>query len=357
MPQGKISRRKVLAGIGAGTLGAFTLHNRALAQAANKTISITAPEVFLPKELRSAFTAQTGIEIRMLPFTTAPEIVSKTMAGDVQSDLLSFTEDWVRPLLASGKLQPIDFDRIKNYAHVADYFKKRELTVWEGKRYGMPHFWGYDSIAYNTEHVKKVESWAQLYDGSFRGRTAIKDDAGQGMMVGALAKGGIKDPNKLSTKDITEIRNYLIEHKKNIRTIWSRFAQGVTFLTSGEAWLLHGWMSMIPAAKKAGVNVAYARPREGVIAWNHTYVIPKNTQNIDAVYTFLNWILGEEPVTLVGRTMNYPSASMLGVKNFSKEEQQILGYDAVDELVGTLYYSYPQNLAEYIEAWSAFKNA
>jgi spermidine/putrescine-binding protein len=177
------------------------------------------------------------------------------------------------------------------------------------------------------------------------------------MLIGALAMGGFADPNKLTKEDIGNIKGWLIERKPNLRTMWSSFAQGVSLLTSGEVWATQGWMSMVPAAQKAGMPVGYARPREGSLAWNHSYVINSNSKNVEAAYVFLDWILSEEATTLVGKLANYPSASMTGAKNFSEEEKKLLGYDDVDRLMGTLYYRFPANLPDYIEAWSEFKNA
>jgi len=351
----KITRRTALASLGAFA-GVASLSGRNRAAAAEPLV-ISAPGVFLPEELKKRFTEETGIELKTTAWTSAPEMVTKALAGDQQYDLLSLTEDWVQPLLGTDRLQPIDLDRVPNYAHVLDFFKKQTLSVHDGKRYALPHFWGFDSIVYNKKEIPGIESWAQLYDGTYKGRTAIRDDAGQGILIGALAMGGFPDPNKLSTEDVTRIKEWLIARKPNLRTMWSSFAQGVSLLTSGEAWAVQGWMSMVPSALKANMSVGYARPREGSLAWNHSYVINSNSRNLDAVYTFLDWILGEEATTMVGKLANYPSASTTGIKNFSKEEQELLGYDGVDRLMGTLYYRFPANLPTYIEAWSEFKNA
>ncbi len=350
-----ITRRKVLTGTLTAGLGAALLPS--VRAADNDPLVISAPGVFLPADLQKAYTKASGRELKVVAWTTAPEMVTKTLAGDQPFDLLSLTEDWTRPLLPTGKIIPIDFSRIPNYASVLDFFKKQTLSVYEGKRYGLPHFWGFDSIVYNTDKIKNIESWSELYGSTYAGRTVIRDDAGQGILIGALAMGGFPDPNRLSKADVAKITSWLIERKRNIRALWSSFAQGVSLLTSGEAWAVQGWMSMVPAAQKAGIKVGYARPREGALAWNQAFVINKNTKNLDAVYGFLNWILSEEASTIVGKAANYPSASTLGMKNFSPEEQKLLGYDAVDRLMGTLYYKFPENLPDYIEAWSAFKNA
>ena len=70
--------------------------------------------MFLPQELQKKFAATTGIEIKMTAWTSAPEMVTKAIAGDQQYDLLSLTEDWVRPLLGTNKIAPIDLARIPN---------------------------------------------------------------------------------------------------------------------------------------------------------------------------------------------------------------------------------------------------
>jgi spermidine/putrescine transport system substrate-binding protein len=352
-----MTRRKALTQFSLLTVSLGSLAIPRATAATKGPLIISAPGVFLPPQLQKAFTQATGIELKTLAWTTAPEMVTKTLAGEQQFDLLSLTEDWVRPLLPSGKIQPIDLGRIPNYQHVLDFFKRQTLSVYDGKRYALPHFWGVDSIVYNKDKVKDVDSWSRLYDGTYAQRTAIRDDAGQGILIGALAMGGFADPTRLDKPSIAKIQNWLINKKPNIRALWSSFAQGVSLLTSGEVWALQGWMSMVPAAQKAQVNVGYARPREGALAWNHSYVVNRNARDLDAVYTFLNWVLGEEATTIVGKAANYPSASTAGLKNFSKEEQRLLGYDEVDRLMGTLYYRFPENLPDYIEAWSAFKNA
>ncbi len=99
-----ITRRKVLTGTLAAGLGATLLPS--VRAADNDPLVVSAPGVFLPPDLRKAYEKATGRELKVVAWTTAPEMVTKTLAGDQPFDLLSLTEDWTRPLLPTLRLKP-----------------------------------------------------------------------------------------------------------------------------------------------------------------------------------------------------------------------------------------------------------
>ena len=109
------------------------------------------------------------------------------------------------------------------------------------------------------------------------------------LAAGQLALG--YSVNETDADKMAEVRDLLIEAKKTLLAY-----DDTTFyakLVSGEAELVHAWDGWCNYGIGENADIKYVVPEEGSDLWVDTMVILKASENKDAAYEFVNFILDE----------------------------------------------------------------
>ena len=110
------------------------------------------------------------------------------------------------------------------------------------------------------------------------------------MAAGQLALG--QSVNETDQAKLEEVRNLLIEAKKTLLAY-----DDTTFyakLVTGEAELVQAWDGWCNYGIGENADIKYVIPKEGSDLWVDTMVILKDSENKEAAYAFVNYILDAE---------------------------------------------------------------
>lgn len=300
-----------------------------------------------------------GLDIRVTFNVAHTETFAKLNAGVLSplQDVLYIQQPFVKPLAKRKWIQPIDTSKLPNHTHVFEQFKQPEWAMLDGQMYGLPFFWGYDSVVYNAARMPDGgESWGRLWDDRYKGRLALRDDALSSIQPVALFLGF--NPNTLTSAQLADCKKFLISKKGHFRQLWSTFAEATNLLRSEEIWATWGILPMVTDLRKAGMDMRYGLPKERAVAWFGSYVVSKDTKVLPSAHAFLDWVLGEKFATSMAKDFGYRMATTAHLKNLAPEvikEQQL---DDIGGLVSKLFVQeLPENLNEWVQAWSEFKSA
>ena len=262
------------------------------------------------------------------------------------------------PLMRRGLLQELDVAQIPNTRSLFPQFAKMEHARYDGKVYGVPYVWTYDSVVYNADRIKEeVNSWGLLFDEKYAGRIALRDDAQNAIQLTALYLGH-KDPSVLSSSDLAEIKKFLISKKNVFRRLWTGYAEAVSLLRSGEAWAISGWRPMWWELERAGLNIKMAVPKEKAIGALLYNVVSAQTKKLPAAYQYLDWMLDTEWAAGTGRDQGYFSTSRKAIAGLDEKTRAALGYNNIDAVLKDVYFlEYPLNLNEWLQTWTEVKAA
>jgi spermidine/putrescine-binding protein len=361
------SRRDILRQMSLGVAAAgMPLGATRHAFAQSETLDVLmGPSAVLPA-LLEMFHKQTGIKVQPAPYVSPTDVMTKLFVpgGGSRFDVVATLTDFTRPAMgeAVGKelILPWTEAEVPNSRHVMPLFKDDLLTK-GGKSYTLPFYWGYDSVVYNRDHVKDddavTQSWGILFDDRYKGKVALRDDAHQSLLVTALFLGN-KDPLAMERSDLKQCVDFLISKKRNFRTLWSKFAEAVGLMASGEVVAMYGWILLRTTLQNQGMNVTNNWPREGLLWWGQAAMIPKEARNPKAAFRFMDFLLsreyGEQLTKLNGGIL---SASTLAQQAFSEEERRKLGYDIMQRNLNLFRLGLPKRLDLWNEAWAEFKSA
>ena len=361
-------RRTFLKGAGLAGLGGLAAgvlpFSPALAQ--SKKVVAIMPGVFIPKPARPIVEKMSGVKVENAPYVSPTDTLAKLMApgGTRNYDMMISLTQFVKgPALGAKdgdeRVRALDMSKIPNAQKLMPLFKK-DIVARAGKTYMIPIVWGYDSVIYNADKIptgdSMTQSWGVLFEDKYKGRIAWRDDAHGMIMVAALYKGH-PDPVSMDASDLKDITKFMIDRKKNVRTMWTKFGEAVNLVSSGEVWAMYGWIAMRAALQKRGLNVTNNWPKDGLLTWNQSGFVPKDSPNGEAAEAVINAMLSKEYGQKLTEVTNYPSTSAEVAGLFSDADKRKLGFDIVDRGVKLYGLDWPVNMDKWVEAWNTIKTA
>ena len=280
------------------------------------------------KEIADQATKDLGFKIEM---QTAPHdaLLNRLVTQPQSIDIADIEYFFQLHLLPRGTLQPIDLKRIKLWDKVVPIFTKGEYpdgrkvsnqgilpfevqyvekpgdkkfaTKPTGFANGIPTVYNADTLGIRPDLVKrKIESWAELLNPEWKGKTSIVSVPGIGIMDAAMAieaRGDMKygDKGNMTKAEIDKTIDILIKAKKagQFRAFWATFDESVNLMAAGETIVQSMWSPAVTAVRSRGIPCYYAPLKEGYRAWASCIAPMAHLKGpkLDAAYEYLNWYM------------------------------------------------------------------
>jgi spermidine/putrescine transport system substrate-binding protein len=203
-------------------------------------------------------------------------------------DVVFVSSPFAEVLHNLGLAETLDHAKIPNLANL--YPEAQALEHDPGNTFSVPYAWGTTGLCYRSDLLAEApDSWADLLSPSedVAGKTTMLATDRWLLGAGMLANGfsvNETDPDKLA-----KVRDDLIAAKKTLLAY-----DDTTFyakLVSGEAVMVQAWDGWCNYGIAENADIKYVIPAEGSDLWVDTMVILKNSENKDAAYAFVNFIL------------------------------------------------------------------
>jgi len=164
----------------------------------------------------------------------------------------------------------------------------------------MPHIYSGMVIAYNPDKIKTPpQSLNDLWDPKYKGRVGFSDILFQyNIAAAALAAGG-------TLADLDPGMAKLSQLKALSPKIFATNEAVAQALKSEDIWITLAWRARVYQWRRAGVSVAAAVPREGILPTTFMAVVPKNSQQKDNAFAYLNAMLDPRAQTAFAERMGY----------------------------------------------------
>ena len=194
----------------------------------------------------------------------------------------------------------------------------------------IPTVYNADTLGYRPDLVgRKIETWGELFNPEFKGKTAILDIPQIGIMDAAMVSESLGlmtfgDKGNMTKAEIDQIIEILKEQKANgqFRAFWKTFDESVNLMSSGEVVLQSMWSPAVTAVQAQGIECIYAPLKEGYRGWGGGIGLSKNLEGIqlDAAYEYMNWMLDGWVGAFLGRQGYYSAAPETARKFMSADE-------------------------------------
>jgi len=247
------------------------------------------------------FEKETGCVVNLKTFGTSDEAVKLMQGGGW--DVVSASGDATLRLIYGDNVQPLNADLVPNYADVFPDLKLQSFNSVGGVPYGVPHGRGANLLMWNTDKVTTpIDSWASTFepDSPYAGSVTAYDspifiaDAAVYLMA-TQPELGIKDPYALDQTQFDAAMALLEQQKPLVGEYWSDYTKAIQAFNSGTTAVGTSWQVIANLAKAEGGKIEATKAKEGATGWSDTWMIAKDTPNINCAYKWLNHIV--DPAT------------------------------------------------------------
>jgi putative spermidine/putrescine transport system substrate-binding protein len=246
------------------------------------------------------FTEATGCVVNLKTFGTSDEAVKLVQGGGW--DVVSASGDATLRLIYGDSVQPVNTDLIPSYADVFEDLKMQSHNSVNGVAYGVPHGRGANLLMWNTDKVTEpLDSWAVTFeaDSPYAGAVTAYDspifiaDAAVYLMA-TQPELGITDPYALDQAQFDAAIALLEQQKAIVGEYWSDYTKAIQAFNSGTTAVGTSWQVIVNLAQAEGGKVEATKAKEGATGWSDTWMITKDTPNINCAYKWLDWIASPE---------------------------------------------------------------
>ena len=189
---------------------------------------------FDPDYMATFYQEYPDINLETASFGSNDEAIAKLQAG-FQADVInSCVDEATLEMVNKGLYAPLDVSRLENWDDIWPSMKALPGVQVDGKVYLVPADAGTAGIMYNADVVTTPpDSWLDLFDPQWAGRASMEDVSVTAIDIGALAL-GISDPLKMTSDQLEQVKNFLIDHRGQFRTFWKGDADVKSQFKSGE---------------------------------------------------------------------------------------------------------------------------
>ena len=262
----------------------------AIASAAHAegTLNIYAWADSFAPELLAKFEEETGTTINFDSYTSNEDALTKLQAGSSGYDLVTPSQHFVKIMAEQGLLMDIDASDLPAFAQVKDDWKGQ---WWDPENtYSIPFAYGTTSFTVNRDvYDGPTDSWSVFFEpgAELQGNIAASSSADETVSQASIYLGV-----PLCTEDMDEmkkVRDLLVEQKPHV-AVYSTDNIG-NRIGGGEVGA-HSWWdgNSLKIRMNDGANVEYAFPKEGVIGWMDSFVVPVGAENVDTAKAFIDFM-------------------------------------------------------------------
>ncbi|MBR6569330.1 MAG: spermidine/putrescine ABC transporter substrate-binding protein [Clostridia bacterium] len=243
---------------------------------ADEVVNVFNWEDYIDEAVLEMFTAETGIKVNYMNFTTVEDMIVQVEANPGAFDLCFPSDYIIERMINKNMLAEINFDNVPNAALTIPYLQNPAYDP--DQKYSVPYLWGTVGILYNTTMVDDpVDSWDIMWNTKYSNNVFMLDSIRDSMGITLKYLG-----YSMNTQDIPAImaaKQKLIEQKQSGVVKAYQVDETKDKMVAGEAALALVWSGDAQYAIDLNPDLAYAVPQEGSNVWVDGMVIPKDAKN------------------------------------------------------------------------------
>ena len=280
---------------------------------------------YVDPQTLSDFEKDAHLNIRYDYYDSNEALEAKLLTGKSGYDLVVPSVANVGRQIKAGAYRKIDKSLIPNYANIDASLLAMMAEVDPGNEYAVPYFWGINTLAINTQQVKKAlgtdklpeNEWDLVFNPAYTRKLkscgiSYFDSAIEQIPLALHYLG--KDPNSENPEDIKAA----VDMMKTVRPDIKRFTSSgyIDDMATGNLCVAIGYGGDLNIAKTRaresanGVDIKVLVPATGVGVWVDSLMIPRDAQNVANAHKYINHTLDPKVAAQNGSFVTYAPASL-----------------------------------------------
>ncbi|RMT88891.1 hypothetical protein ALP39_100029 [Pseudomonas marginalis pv. marginalis] len=292
------------------------------AQADDKVLHVYNWSDYIAPDTIANFEKESGIKVVYDVFDSNETLEAKLLAGKSGYDIVVPSNNFLAKQIKAGVYQELDTSKLSNYSNLNKSLLKAVSVSDPDNKHAFPYMWGSIGIGYNPEKVKaalgvdKIDSWDVLMKpeniAKLKSCGVSFLDSPTEMLPIALHYLGLPTDSQ-KKDDLKQAEALFLKIRPSIGYFHS--SKYISDLANGNICVAVGYSGDIQQAKsraaEAGgkVKVAYDIPKEGAGSFFDMVAIPKDAENVDAAYKFMNYLLKPEVMASITNSVRFPNGN------------------------------------------------
>jgi spermidine/putrescine transport system ATP-binding protein len=274
----------------------------------SQTLRISNWPFYIDEESVGLFEDESGLSVQYTEdvndneeyFSRIREPLSRNQ--DVGSDLFVVTDFLVARLINLGWLAPIDDELIPNKGNLVSNLS--DVAYDPERRYSLPWFSGFTSIAYNRDLVsREITSLNDLFDEEFAGQVTFFSDLRDGLGLVMLSDGN--SPADATDEAIQQAVDKVADAKASGQI--RRFT-GNDYgddLVAGNVAISMAYSGDVNTLKGDNPALEFVVPEEGMIQFSDNMVMPSSTANSVGAQEWMNYVYDPANMARIAAYVQY----------------------------------------------------
>jgi spermidine/putrescine transport system substrate-binding protein len=254
---------------------------------------------YTPPALIAKFEKESGIKVSVDTYDSNETLLAKLQAGATGYDIVVPSQNFVPILINEGLIQKVGVHALSNFKNMEDRWTFPE---WDSEQeYSGPWQWGTTSFSYNSELYSGTgASLKEFFEPSdeLNGRLSVFQTPDEVISLANIYL-GIPFCSE-DAKQMKQIQDMLVTQKESVVAYNSETMSDL--LASGEAIMTNHWSGYSRLGRLTGAPIVYAYPKEGVVGWYDSMVVPTSAKNVENAKKFMNFMM--DPVNMAMLTEN-----------------------------------------------------
>lgn len=244
-------------------------------------------------ELIEKFESETGIDINVDSFSSNEDALTKLQAGSSGFDLLNPSHHFVKIMADSGLLMDFSANELEAFAKVDEKWRNQWWD--EESKYSIPMAFGTAGFTVNRDEYKgAADSWGVFFEPTDL-QGGIANLAQPDEVVGAAQ---LYLGVEFCSEDPTEMKKVLDLLQGQKEHVVAYTSDNIeNRIGGGEVKAHFWWDGNTLRTRNDGANVEYAMPKEGLVGWLDSYVIPADAANVENATAFINFMSDKDNAT------------------------------------------------------------
>ena len=253
---------------------------------ADGSLNIYAWADSISPELIEKFSEETGITVNVDSFSSNKDALTKLQAGSSGYDLVTPSQHFVKIMVDEGLLEDIDANEMAAYGQLDDRWTGQ---WWDPENdYSIPMAYGTAGFAVNRDlYDGPVDSWSVIFEPTdLAGSIALLSYPDEVVSAAQLYTG--VEYCSEDRAEMKKVYDLLMAQKPDVAAYTSDNIENR--LGSGEVAAHFWWDGNVLRLRNSGANVEFAMPKEGLVGWLDSYVVPAGASNVDNAKAFIDFM-------------------------------------------------------------------
>jgi putative spermidine/putrescine transport system substrate-binding protein len=266
-----------------------------------ETLRVLAWPGYADPDLVKVFEQRTGARVEVSFIDTDEALWARINGNKAQDfDVFAVNTAELQRYIDQNLVVPINTTAVPNVAKQLPRFRNLKGIpgmVRDNKVYAIPYTFSEMGLIYDRQQVKEAPTSIRvLWDPRYRGKVLLYNGGTHNFSLAAQSLNS-DTPFLLNDTQWPAAVNQLIALRRNAMGFYSQPEESVEMFRRKHAAILFAnyGSQQVQLLKAAGVDVGYAIPQEGALAWLDCWVITRGAKNPALASAWINYFLEPAP--------------------------------------------------------------